>query len=51
MAINVDYVIVLYNDRSLPDKTLLLTRAPIFLWFDDNTYSSVLLCLGALHGD
>ena len=37
MAIN---VIVQYNDRSLPDN-LLLTQAPIFVWFDDNTISYV----------
>ena len=47
MAIN---VIVQYNDRSLPDN-LLLTQAPIFVWFDNNTNSYVLLCLVALYGD
>ena len=31
MAIN---VIVQYDDRSLPDNLLLLTQAPIFVWFD-----------------
>ena len=51
MAINV-VVIVQYITigLSLPDK-LLLTQAPIFVWFDDNTNAYVLLFLVALHGD
>ena len=47
--------------RFLPD-ILLLTKAPVFVWFDGTIYyyypldlcttvSSVLLCLVALHGD
>ena len=49
MAIN---VFVQYNnDRSLPDN-LLLTQAPIFVWFDGtNILMSHVLCLVALHGD
>ena len=58
MAIN---VIVQCNGRFLPD-ILLLTQAPIFVWFDgaiivDYYYplnyvlQCVLLCLVALHGD
>ena len=47
MAIN---VIVQYNDRSLLDY-LLLSQAPTFVWFDDNTNSYVLSCLVALHGE
>ena len=43
MTINVS---VQYKDRSLPDN-LLLTQAPIFVWFDDNNNSHVLwwLCM------
>ena len=62
MAIN---VIVQYNGGFLPD-ILLLTQAPIFVWFDDaiilyyyyalnyvpgTTVPSVLSSLVALHGD
>ena len=63
MAIN--NVFVQYNGGFLPD-ILLLTQAPIFVWFDGTvivycyyplnyvlrtTLSSVLLCLVSLHGD
>ena len=58
MVIN---VIVQHNGGFLPD-ILLLTQAPIFVWFDGNiillltfllytTVSSVLLCLVAPHDD
>ena len=58
MVINLS---VQYNGGFLTD-ILLLTQAPIFLWFDGNiilllpcqlytTVSSVVLCLVALHGD
>ena len=63
MVINVS---VQYNGGVLP-YILLLTQAPIFVWFDGTinvyyhyytyplnygtTVSSVLLCLVALHGD
>ena len=40
MAINV--VIVQYDDRYLPDN-LLLTQAPMFVWFDD-TIIRTMLC-------
>ena len=55
-------VIVQYNGGFLADL-LLLTQAPIFVWFDGTvivyyfalltctTVSSVLSCLVALHGD
>ena len=59
MVINIS---VQYNRGFLPD-IILLTQAPIFVWFDGNiilllpsqlhtstTVSSVLLCLVALHG-
>ena len=39
MAIN---VIVQYSDRSLPDN-LLLTQAPIFVWFDGSTIILIML--------
>ena len=54
-------VFVQYNGGFLPDL-LLLTQAPIFVWFDGtvivyyfalltcNSVSSVLSCLVALHG-
>ena len=41
MAIN---IILLYNDRFLPDN-LLLTQDPIFVWFDDNTNFYGWLCM------
>ena len=58
MAIN---VIVQYKSGFLPDDILLLTQAPIFVWFDGTlivyyyyplkyVLQCVLLCLAALHG-
>ena len=59
----INNVIVQYNGGFLPD-ILLLTQAPIFVWFDGTIIAYyycpldyvlqqclVLLCLVALHGD
>ena len=44
MAIN---IIVQYDDRSLPDN-LLLTQAPMFVWFDDTII--LMLCYVTVGG-